>query len=384
MSLSMPKKEVYQAIATLMGTLIGAGVLGIPFVVAEAGFLTGVAIILLLGFALMLVNFAVGEITLRTNGNHQLAGYAGIYLGKKGKFTMLIAMFLVNYGALIAYIVGVGQSLFAMTGILNPLVFSFLYWIIVSMIVYIGLKAIKESELDFGLLMLAIILIICSIALLSSHFSISNLGSFDMTNVFIPYGVVLFSFLGSTAVPELKEILTSDRKYMQKAIFYGTFIPMVLYIIFAFAVVGVLGSSTTSIATIGLGELYGNYMVIIANIFAVFAMTTSLLALGLALKEVYNYDLQLDKNISWVLTMFIPMIIIFLGVKNFIHTIDFVGSIAGGIQGILLILVFWKAVKYGEREPEYKIGKLKFFGWLLMLVFALGILYQILHRLGLM
>ena len=37
----MRKKRLFEAVSTLVGCVIGAGILGIPYVVAKAGFVTG-------------------------------------------------------------------------------------------------------------------------------------------------------------------------------------------------------------------------------------------------------------------------------------------------------------------------------------------------------
>ena len=44
------KRKEYEAIALLVGTIIGAGILGIPYVVARAGFWTGIVNIVFLIF----------------------------------------------------------------------------------------------------------------------------------------------------------------------------------------------------------------------------------------------------------------------------------------------------------------------------------------------
>ena len=36
------KLDFWEAVATVVGTIIGAGIFGIPYVVAKAGFLTGI------------------------------------------------------------------------------------------------------------------------------------------------------------------------------------------------------------------------------------------------------------------------------------------------------------------------------------------------------
>jgi amino acid permease len=71
----------FEAAATLVGCTIGAGILGIPYVVAQAGFITGAITIILLGALMLMLNLFTGEIALRTEGDHQLPGYAERYLG---------------------------------------------------------------------------------------------------------------------------------------------------------------------------------------------------------------------------------------------------------------------------------------------------------------
>lgn len=58
----MPKKEVFEAIATLVGTVVGAGVLAIPYVVANAGFLTGLIVIFIVCFAITMKYLYYGEV----------------------------------------------------------------------------------------------------------------------------------------------------------------------------------------------------------------------------------------------------------------------------------------------------------------------------------
>src|SRR3989344_4169379 len=112
----MAKKEVFQAIATLTGMIIGAGVLGIPYVVAKAGILLGIIDIVAIGLVVLSMHLFLGEVVLRTPGNHQLTGYAEIYLGKRGKALMMISALIGMYGALLAYIMGEGEALAAIFG----------------------------------------------------------------------------------------------------------------------------------------------------------------------------------------------------------------------------------------------------------------------------
>ena len=374
-------KQLFRASALLTGTIIGAGVLGIPYVVAQSGFLTGLLTILILGIAILLMNLFMGEIVLRTPGNHQLPGYAERYLGKWGKRIAILAMFLVIYGALVAYIIGEGVALSAIFG-LTPFIFSLIFFVFVAVFIFIGLKAITKYELLFASIVLLLILLISGFAVFSSQFNISNLASFDIAKILIPYGVILFAFAGASSIPEMKEYLSHDRKKLKKAIVLGSLIPIASYILFAFTTIAITGINTTEIATIGLGNYLGNSMILFGNIFAIFAMLTSFLTLALAMKEIYMFDYDIKPIHAWLLTMFIPLIIFLIGANNFIKVVGLTGAVAGGLEGILITLIYFRARKKGSRQPEYKLKKmksLKIVGAILILVFILGIINELFH-----
>lgn len=373
----MGKEGYFEAIATLVGTVIGAGVLGVPYVIAKVGLLAGIIQIILIGSAILLTNLHLGEVILRTPGKHQLTGYAERYLGKWGRRIMTFSMVFGIYGALIAYIIGGGTVLSTIFGG-NPLFFSLLFFIIFSIVVYIGLKLIKGVELYLGLAFLTIVLAIVGFSW--NKMSLSNMTTFNPAMIFFPYGAILFAFMGAAALPEMKEILIKERKRLKKAIIIGSLIPLFIYLIFAVVVVGVTGANTSEVATVGLGEVLGEKMVVFGNLFAFFAMATSFLTLGLALKEMYNYDYGLNKGISWALTCFVPLFIFLWGVTGFIRTISIAGSIAGGTGGVLIVLMFWKAKKKGKRKPEYTIfSKTRILGWILILIFILGIINTVVN-----
>ena len=105
----------------------------------------------------------------------------------------------------------------------------------------------------------------------------------------------------------MREELGKKKKLLKKAIVLGSLVPIIAYAAFAVAVVGVTGDSTSPVATIRLGEVIGRKMVVFANLFSVFAMATSFLVMGLALKETYNYDYRVNKRLAWALTCALPL-----------------------------------------------------------------------------
>jgi amino acid permease len=367
-------KLLFEAIATLVGLTIGAGILGIPYVVAKAGLLIGALNILAIGLIILFVNLFVGEIVLRTKGNHQMTGYAEKYLGKKGKWIMAIAAILGNYGALLAYMIGEGEALSAIFGG-NALYFSLCYFAVVSFIVYKGLKAVERSELYFVSAFIILVAVIVG-------FNLANMDLADVpirdSNFFLPFGVVLFAFLGMSAVPEMHEELKNNWKNMKKAIIIGSIIPILIYFAFGLSVVAVTGINTTEVASVGLGQAIGKHMIILGNLFAVFTMATSFIAIGLALKETYNFDFRINNKLSFLLTVCPPLMLFLVGFKSFIDVISFVGSFSGGIMGILIVLMLWNAKKKSERDPEFSLRFVYPVGILAMLMFIVGIIAELL------
>jgi len=375
-------ERFFEAVTILTGTVIGAGILGIPYVVARAGFYTGILVILGIGFAILMMNLFLGEIILSTKGKHQLTGYAEKYLGKVGKTLMCVAMFFGIYGALIAYLIGEGRALFEITGMFTPVFWSFMFFALMAALVFSGVKTIGKSEfiLFIGIFIIVILISVSTFP----HVNASNLVGFDLKKMLLPYGAILFAYIGTAAIPEMSEILKKRKKWFKDAIVIGSVIPLGVYILFTFVVVGVNGLSTTEVASIGLGKAIGYHMIVFGNVFAIFLMATSFLTLALALMEMYNYDYGINKGVSWFLACFIPLFIFLGGVTSFIKTITIAGAVAGGIDGILIVLMFHKVKKMGEREPEYTVKPRMWLSFLLVLMFVVGIIYAFLSTFGIL
>ena len=367
-------KKTLEATALLVGTIIGAGIFGIPYVIAQAGFLTGLITIGVLGAVLIILYLYLGEVTLRTKGRHQLSGYAEKYLGKTGKIIMTISMLAGIFGALIAYILGIGQSFSAVFGG-NPWAYSIIFFIFFSFCIYYGIKTV--AKIEFWILP-ALIAVIALFAIFSyNKIDITNLSGFNPYGFFIPYGVILFALLGGAAIPEMRQHLYLQCKKFKRSLIIGMIIPIAVYVIFALIVIGVTGINTTEIATIGLGNALGYHMIVIGNLFAAFTMGTSFLTLGLAGKQMFQFDFKIHKLLSWFIAMFIPLLIALSGLTTFIKAIGIAGTIAGAGEGILIVLMHKKAKKLGDRKPEYSIKSNNILYAIVITLFLIGTLWFI-------
>ncbi|MBD3303907.1 amino acid permease [Candidatus Woesearchaeota archaeon] len=375
------RNNLWVASATLMGTIVGAGVLGIPYAIAQSGLFIGIIHLLVLGLIILILHLCIGEISLRTKGIHQLSGYMEKYLGRSGKYFMMLSMMIGIYGALTAYILGQGEIFSTIIGG-QPWLYSLAFFLLAAAVLYHGIKATGRAELAITAVMVITIFLIGAFAY--DKINPAYLTGIHLKNFFLPYGVILFAFVGTAAIPELRLELAKDKQKLKKAIIIGSVTPVVLYFIFAFIVLGIVGlgnfdllGPNERIATVALSIFSEPHLAFIANLFAAFAMLTSFLGLGLALKEMYMYDCKLHKHTAFFLTVIPPLCIAMLGLTSFITIIAFAGAVAGGIDGILIMLAYWKAKEKGERKPEYSLTISRTLTALLILVFSFGIIYQL-------
>lgn len=372
------------AVATLMGTIIGAGVLGIPYVVAKAGLIAGLINLIGIGLLLVVLNLYIGEVSLRTKGHHQLTGYAEKYLGKKGKMILMFSMMIEIYGALTAYMIGEGITFASIFGG-SAFIYSILFFAVGSFLIYKGLKTVGKSEYAMMIFSVCAILLISILAV--PHITSSNYANGN-GNIFIPYGVILFAYLGITSVPLLKEELAQNKKKVKTAIILGSVIPIIIYTVFTLCVVGMIGingfnslETGERMASAALNRLFDGFIGMFANIFAMLAMGTSFLALGTALLHMYTYDYNVKKMKAWLLTLVIPLMIFvvnyFTDMTNFFQILGVTGAVAGGITGNLIVIMFHKAKKHGNRKPEFSIKIHWLLSILLMIIFTAGIIYSL-------
>jgi len=371
------KKEIY-AVSTFIGAVIGAGILGIPYVINRSGFIFGAINLILIGILITILNLYFGEVVLRTNGRHQLTGYASIYLGKWGKILMTITMIIGIYGALIAYLIGEGEALHSLLSPYlggNTITYATIFFLFMSFLIFFGIKSVSRSEFYFTIIKFTILFTL--VIFLFPNIKINNIltKSQSLVPFILPFGVILFAYLGIPAIPELKEILAREENKMFKVLLIGSIIPIVVYVLFSFVFVGSLGNKISEIATTNLIE---NKLFIIGNIFTLLVMTTPFLALGLALQEMYEYDFGFSRKKAFFFSCFIPYLIFLFGTKSFIKTITIAGAITGTLDAILIVLMFWKAKKTGKRIPEYSIKKSRVLGVAIISIFLISTLITLL------
>lgn len=369
----MVNKKFWAGTFTLTGTVIGAGILGLPYVFAQSGFLIGLMWIVILASVLIFTKLCLGEVCLRTRKKHQLPGYAEKYLGKWGKRLMFFALMFGIYSALLAYLIGEGESLSQLfTGSLNySIYFAIGFWIIMTFLLSRGIKELKRIE-TYGVLFI-ILLILGMVVYFAPGIEASHLTQVNFSNLFLPFGVILFALLGFSSIPEVRVEMEKQEKKMKKAIILGGLIPVILYLLFCLVFIGVLGSNIPEIATLSLGR--------VVTVLGIFTMLTSYFVLSFSLKDCFVYDLNVRNMYSGFFVSFLPLIlyllVYFFNLVGFVAILGLAGVVSGGLTGILSLIMLRKAKDKGDRNPEYEIPLNWFLILLLVLVFVFGVIAEL-------
>lgn len=369
------------ATTAIVGTMVGVGIFGVPFVFAKAGFGIGLAWLIGIGAVVTLFYLMTAELILRTEGDHQLVGYAERWLGSWARRVVVFTSMLGIYGALLAYTIVISQFLHNVLShflTLDPQLYSILFTLALAPILLFRLRTVAFVEQAMTLLFIGII----SVVLVTGiwHVEPSNFTYVIRYYWFLPYGVLLFAFSAQTSIPIARRLLRGDERRLSTAIITAVSLTALLYAVFAVVVVGISGMATSPDALAGLFDSLGLPVIVLGSLFGILTISTSYLMLGTALVEIFHLDYKRRLFPAWLLTVVPPLLFYVSGFRNFIDVIGTVGAIALGAQALVFIAAYLRRERITERVPEIQLHLPVFVWYMLMVAFATGIVYSLIWR----
>ncbi|OGZ69432.1 MAG: hypothetical protein A3F47_01720 [Candidatus Staskawiczbacteria bacterium RIFCSPHIGHO2_12_FULL_38_11] len=358
-------------VATLAGSIIGVGFLSLPFITLKVGFWPMIFYCAALIPLVVFIHVIFGKICVATPDFKRWPGFVGYYFGSNAKKIMSFLMIAGSFGVLLVYLIIGSQFL---TAIFSPIFggsqvnYLLLYFFFASTLIFFGVKII--SKFDFWALVFLVASLVAIFIEGYGKIKLHNIlvpFSGQFSNLFLPYGAIMFSLWGTGLIPETEEMVPGRKKSLRKIIIISILIPAVIYLLFIFLILGISGSSTTESALLGLKDFLGGPIISIALFIGVITTFTCFINQGLLLKKVFIYDMGLKEFPAWVLVCWVPLILFFLGFNSFIALISFVGGVLLSIEGILILLMY------------KKIGGNKIIIYPLAIFFIVGIIYSIVY-----
>lgn len=385
-----------ETISIIIGTNIGAGVLGMAYAARKAGYLPLLACLIITCVICIITMLYVCEACLRTRGNKQLSGLSRRYLGSLGGWLIFLAVATNSFGALVAYMAGSGNIMsdfFGQYGLTRE-IGSLIFFVPSVLVLYLGLKALGTSEQLISTGMVAIITALIGATILHRDTELVHLWQSQWQYVVPVFNLAVFVFGAQFLVPELVRgnLTTADK--LPRLIIIGMLLTCLLVAAIPASVIALVGTHDLSeVATLSWGRALGSWAYYVANSFALLAMLTSYWGLGGCLfSNIFDHfrlgsEAHKGKRLIVLAIVSIPpFILAYSGVGSFVNALYFAGTFGGVLMGIIPVLLLNAARRFGDQQPAFVCG------WyahpliqtLIVLIFASSGVYAIASLLGLL
>lgn len=360
-------EEIAVPAGILASLIIGAGVFSLPFIFVRAGFALGFIYLLAFTFLAIKIHKMYAEIALNDH-EARFSGHVKKYLGERAFWLANIVSILGGLFTILAYVVLSENFLKVLIPAAPGSLLTVFYWALASTIVALGV--LKFAGLDFFFLvtMIAVTVAIFIFGIRNGDLSLINQSSFNLSNIILPMGPIIFALSGRAAISSIKDYYEEKRinpKFIYRAINWGTIVPALVYLLF---IIGIVTLSPKGVSYDSLSGLINlpKWLMVGINLFGLIAILTSHIFLGIETKMILKNDLKLSSKTALLVVIFTPIVFYFLGITNFIAIVGIIGGIFLAIENILVVLMH-----------ETMTRKRKLIDLALIIVLAVGIVYEI-------
>ena len=382
-------------ILLITGNAIGGGMLALPLATAQAGFINS-ALFLLACWAIMLTGaLLILEVNLWFPRHSHLISMARATLGTLGEIIAWLCYLFLLYSLLAAYIAGGSDFL---QGLLQKKDIHFatgitatLFVLILGAVVY---KGIRSVDLLNRILMGGKLLIFCLLVLFLFPFiSIKQLGQGELHHLSASLTIIITSFGFAAIIPSLRSYFHSNIRQLRQVIFFGSLIPLICYILWIGAIMGVIpidklssiahtGDATSRLTNTLSHLLNNNIITFLAWVFTSICLATSFLGVGISLFDFLIDGLRLkptDKNkiIVHLLSFLPPLIIVLFYPSAFMAALNYAGIWCASLLALLPALMASSGRYHQQIVSPYRVIGGKALLSLLIIVSSIIIVHAI-------
>ena len=394
----MPSSKLIGGVLLIVGTSIGGGMLALPVATAAAGITNAVISLIFCWLVMTIGALLLLEVNLRLPAGSNMVSMAKSTLGLPGQVIAWISYLLLLYTLLSAYISG-GSDVFndllhkahcELPGWLTSILFTLLF----SLIIYSGIRAVDYANraLMFGKLGIYSLLVF----IISPYVKLKTLsgGSLDAMTGHLMILVASFGF--ASIVPSLRDYFEDDITSLRKVIVFGSFIPLICYIVWEIVIMGVVPKEghggllelmNSDHATSGLTDalshaVQSQWITGFFSFFTSICMITAFLGVSLGLFDFLADGLSLKKTGSQgkcilALTFLPPLAVVLINPGIYLSAFSY----AGVCCVMLLLLLPVLMAGLGRRADIHKKSMILIPGGNIVLL-VMGIIALYLLRLA--
>lgn len=382
-------QKIIGSILIVAGTTIGAGMLAMPIISANVGFLFMSFILFCIWFAMFYTSVLLVNVYRYNSPEDGLNTLTTKYLGKPGAYITGVSMLTLMYALTSAYIAGGGGILrtnmeqvlhIELSPQLSAILFTFLFGGIIAF----GTRAVDYStKVVFSVKLLCLCLVL---GLLLPHIEMAYLSYLPTSPlpVLATIPIIFTSFGFSVVIPSLVKYLDGNLRQLKWVFFAGSILPLILYLIWELTILGNIESSVFSTILKENAGLEGLLVAIKAinnspfikvafTIFAAAAILTSFWGVALALND-YIKDLAKDRpkvkhNLTAFILTFLPPILFALFYPDgFVIALGYASISLVILALIIPMLMLQKAKKQAGEKTSMLQYVIFGFLWILSLL----------------
>lgn len=371
----------------IAGTTIGVGMLALPVATGPGGFIPSFIIYLICWAFMLCTGFLLVEVSLWMPKDSSFISMASKLLGPVGKNIFWAAYLFLFITVMIAHAAGGGAVLNDITGWNLPSWLAVVvYTAVFAPVVYLGARSV--DRLNMLLISGVVICYLAFVAVSYSHVNPSFLSYAKWGKAWLALPVLFTAFTYQVIIPTLMSYMDRNAKKVRLAIFLGSSIPLVIYLVWQVVILGIVPPDQLSEAgrlgqnAVGpLKQLVQSPLIFdIGKYFAFFALTTSFIPLALSffdfLADGLKWQKKGSKRVLLCLAVFgIPMWIALVYPDIFLVALGYAGGFSCAfLFGLMPPLMAWigRYVKHLPLERDRLPGGKPLLA--LLMIFSLLIL----------
>ena len=367
----MNRLRTFSGSLLISGTTIGAGMLGIPLVTAASGFFPGVLISILVWFFMYCTALLFLEVTLWMPDGNNVLSMSKKFLGPFGRFFSGAVFIFLYYCLMVAYFDAGAPLLaraFSFFGFpLSPLMSFILFGISFGLVVTLGPKFIDRTNVVISVAMIAAWFLLVGSG--ASEVRQAPLKVVEWHKMFFAMPVFFSAFGFHNVIPSLSTYLKRDRKALRSSIFWGSLIPLIVYIVWQWLIIGsipkedIIYALKTGVAITDTfqTQLSHPYFITCIRFFSFFAIVTSMLGVSFSMVDFLGDGLKVKKRVGCArlflstLTFVPPMVFSIFYPDVFASALGVAGGYGEAfLNGLLPISLLWVGKYMWELETDLK------------------------------
>jgi len=351
----------------IAGTTIGVGILALPIATAQGGFFPSLVTFIACWLFMLCTGLLLLEVCSWMPKEANFITMTHRLLGPIGQTLCWILYLFLFVAIMIAHVAGGGSILSdLLEGIIPPWIALIIYVLIFAPVVYLGTHTVDRINLILmGGLGITYLLLVY---LAMQHLNIHLLKHMEWGKSWCAIPILFTAFTYQLIIPTLVTYMERDFKKVRLSIFLGTSIPLVIYLVWEFAILGIVpvfgeyglikAGQLGNTAVAPLEFIVANsYLFSIGKYFAFFTMTVSFIALSIAFLDFLADGLHMKKKglrkVFLLLLIFVPPTLIALSYPDiFSLALRYAGGVSVAILfGLYPPLMVWVG-RYIKKYPK--------------------------------